>query len=548
MAQTLVSAECRTRLSKDPELGGGNFLRHAMDNSPDVSAACLLTDVTVRDADGLERREFSLAGLDRVTRAWSAWYVGRGVRPRDRVAVYVRDSLADLLHFLALSQIGAIPVLINGHMDPALAVRHCRMTGAVGLLTDGPHAGRLPDLRPELPDLRWTQVDDPRDLAAAGMLPADRRYHHAAEDPVLICHSSGTTGAPKPVIWAHEQMMAGIRCHLVGFRDQPNAKILSALPQSHASAIGYAALSMLIGVPLVMVSGSAGTEVAQAIDHHRPTTVVAFSGVYGELAMLQPEAGDFETVESWVSIGDAAHKAHIQRLVQAGRHWRDGRAVPGSMFIDGLGASELGWGGVLSRITVAGTERHNRCIGVAQPYAEVVVLREDGSEAAVGEIGLLGVKSPTVTPGIWNDSDMTYRSKLRGYWLSGDMAYRDEYGRFYHLDRASDVIRTADGTAHSVLMEEILLAHLPQVGECAVTAAQVGGSVRPVAMVAPLDPAADPDALLRRANEVLRSFGQPELASLELADSAASIPLGPTGKVLKRLLRERFIRTEQVRS
>jgi acyl-coenzyme A synthetase/AMP-(fatty) acid ligase len=124
----------------------------------------------------------------------------------------------------------------------------------------------------------------------------------------------------------------------------------------------------------------------------------------------------------------------------------------------------------------------HRCLGVPQPFAEVAVLRPDDTPAETGEVGLLGVKGPTVTPGYWNDPDKTYRSLLNGYWLSGDLVYRDEADRFYHLDRVTDAIGTADGMVHSVLTEEILLAHLPEINDCVVVAAERAGEVCAIAL------------------------------------------------------------------
>jgi acyl-coenzyme A synthetase/AMP-(fatty) acid ligase len=208
------------------------------------------------------------------------------------------------------------------------------------------------------------------------------------------------------------------------------------------------------------------------------------------------------------------------------------------MFVDGFGSSELGWGGVLGSITIPGVVAPPRCLGVAQPFAEVAVLRPDGTQAEAGEVGMLGVKGQTVTPGYWNDSDRTYRSLLNGYWLSGDLVFRDEAHRFYHLDRAVDAIETADGTVYSVLTEEILLAHLPEIDDCVVMAAERAGAIRAVALVHLRD-GHGTGGMLARANEILHRLGKPPLADLQAAD-VASVPVGVTGKVLKRRLREQY--------
>jgi acyl-coenzyme A synthetase/AMP-(fatty) acid ligase len=226
-------------------------------------------------------------------------------------------------------------------------------------------------------------------------------------------------------------------------------------------------------------------------------------------------------------------------LVRAGRRWADGKWVAGSEFIDGLGSSELGFAQFL-QVTTSDTLRHDRCVGMPHLFARPTVLREDGTFAPPGEVGLLGVKSPTITPGYWNDSDTTYRSLLGGYWLSGDLVYKDAEGRFYHMDRAVDAIHTSTGRVYSLLMEEILLAYLPEIIDCAVVAAPFGGASLPVAIVTLAPGAHEAKAMLKRANEVLRSEKQPELAMLEIARKEGDVPVGATGKVLKRHLRDRY--------
>jgi acyl-CoA synthetase (AMP-forming)/AMP-acid ligase II len=105
-----------------------------------------------------------------------------------------------------------------------------------------------------------------------------------------------------------------------------------------------------------------------------------------------------------------------------------------------------------------------------------------------------------------------------------------------------DVIRTASGPAYSLLMEEILLGELSQLTDCSVIAAPAPeGSPLPVALLWPRDPEADPVELLSAVNQALRTAGQHEVAMVHVVRAATEVPLGPSGKVLKRRLRELFL-------
>lgn len=531
----MLDQDARRRIYEDALVGGGNAWSKALELSPHPELTCLKADRPVTNTDGVPQSEFNLVQLDELAESWASFHWDRGVRRSDRVVVYIEDSFEDQIHLAALARLGAIPLLVNGRMDPELALGLMARTDPVGLYTDAAHLALLDGRQEKLATLRWTAtLDDARGLGRR-TLPERARCRHGDDDPVFLCHSSGTTGSPKPVIWTHKQSMAGPGWRL-SVPEDPTV-MLSAAPQSHSSAIAYTFYALLCGLPLISFSDQSGAGVARGAREHRPTRILAFNQTYSELAAMELDPEDFTSVREWQNTGDSAHDAHIRKLIRYGHHVVDGERRQGSVFSDGLGSSELGWA-TLRRYISQDTPPRPRFLGNPVPAGEVTVLREDGTPAADGEVGLFGLRSKSVVPGYWNDADTYYRSKLAGYWLSGDLAYR-EGDDFFHVDRAVDAIHTPEGPGYSVLMEEILLLALPEVWDCAVAAGHRGEVPAPVAVVrAP--GSADPVDLLARANSALREAGQPPLALLETARDESDIPTGVTGKVLKRRLRERY--------
>jgi acyl-coenzyme A synthetase/AMP-(fatty) acid ligase len=537
-ARTLLPVEDRIRVASLPGLGGGNVWRTAREHSAAPDRPALIADRPLRDVDGESRAEFSLVGLDELAESWAAWYLDRGVGPRDRVVVYLDDSFADQLHLAALARIGAIAVLINGRMPVEPALSLIRRTDPVGVFTDDEHRALLAGREQAVASVRWTCTEADAGVLGRHTLPAGAVHRHGPDDPILICHSSGTTGNPKPVIHAHAQSVAGIRHRLSTFPEPADSVMLSAAPQSHAGATAFTFYALLAGLPLIAFSDTSGPGVARGARQYRPTTVLAFNQTHAAVATMKPDPADFESVRLWVNMGDAAHDKHIRTLIAMGNRMVDGERVPGSTFGDGLGSSELGWAALRRRID-ADTPVRPRHLGEAEPPAEVVVLREDGTVAAANEVGMLAVRSEAVAPGYWNDSDTNYRSRLSGYWLSGDLARRDEENHFFHVDRIVDAIHTPSGPGYSVLMEETLLLGVPGIVDCAVVAGRDGDVNVPVAVVRTTNDVTAAD-LLRRSNAALRDSGQPELVLLQVMTADDDIPTGATGKVLKRVLRERF--------
>lgn len=532
--RAMLTPDLRARLAHDPELGGGNILVRAMQVNPHPEAPFIHAIRPTPGIAGQPQAEFSLLDLDRLAQSWSVWYLGRGVRPRDRVSVFIADTFAYWVHFYALAQIGAIGVLINSKAPRSTAAHLCRQTAPVGLFVGREQLDRLGDEPSTFETLKWIQLAEDLPAPAVGVLSDRDRFRHNPEDPVSLLHSSGTTGRPKPVIQTHASSVAGPRYRLLTVTEPAEPLFMTAQPQSHLGAIVYTTYSILGGVPIAPLFDPSGAELAEAVREHRPRTVMAFSHAFAELARCPVEEGAMDSVDNWISMGDAIHDAHIRNVLSR----RDTR-LPTPTFYDRFGNTELGWG-VVAQTRTLSSQRCDRRVGKPDPIAEVAVLRADGTRADVGEVGLFGAKGPTITAGYWNDSETTYRSRLGGFWLTGDYVYCDVDGYFHLVDRAADAIETAHGTGYSVAMEEVIINEVAGVLDCAVIAGRLHGQVTPVAVVVGDEFRRDPRALFDAVNAVLRSAGHPPLGMLELARSEADYPVGVTGKVLKRELREKY--------
>lgn len=531
---TILSPEQRTKLAKDDTVGGGNLLTAAIAASPRPDQPFLFTGRPVTNTDGVGQHEFSLLQLDELAQSWSVWYLEQGVQPRDRVAVYFDDSFAYSVHFYALAQIGAIAVLINSNASKEIALSLISQTTPVGLYTN---EKRLTGLGEDIhrQGLRWISTVEQQPFPPLATLPAAARFRHNPEDPVTILHSSGTTGIPKPTIHTHKSIVAGPQFRLVDHKELPGSRTMTSLPQSHLGCIAYTTYAVLAGAHTFAMFDRPGEELSAAVAEHQPTAVMSFAHAYSEIAAMDLPEGTIDSVNVWVSIGDAVHEAHIKHILGL-----RSPAKPPAAFFDRLGTTELGWG-VLLKIRNLATARNDRCAGKPVGVAEVQILRKDGSIADDNEIGFLAAKGPAITPGYWNNSDLTYKFKLNGYWLTGDNAYRDEHGDHFLVDRAVDAIETAEGVGYSVFMEEVILSDVPDVVEVAVVAGRNGTDIVPVAVVATATGAViEAEKLLALSNEALTAAGHPRLGVLEIAATPEDIPVGVTGKVLKRELRDRY--------
>jgi acyl-coenzyme A synthetase/AMP-(fatty) acid ligase len=542
----VTATNIRALLAADPHLGAGNVLPKLREYGADPDGPGITFDVPV---DGVPAwTPLTLGVLTERVAARAAWLHAHGVRPRDPVAVYVTSAADCLLNYLALCWLGAIPALMNGNMPGEVAVEYIRRLRAAGVLADPPHrehlAGR--DLgAPLLAEVSRTGTGDPA--------LAPPHYAHHAEDPVAITHSSGTTRVPAAVVHSHASLFAAVRrLRLAEARPHGPVRELSVLPAAHTAGVITLNQALCNRYELAFLSAQggrfahSGAAVLDAIERWRPTGVFGFAVTWAELARFDLAARDLSSVRNWFNTGDCAHEAHVRRLVAAGSHPEltpDGVVdVPGSKFIDGIGSTEMGHNAfrIAHRL---GSDRYGRCVGKPYAFADVALLDLDtGAEVPVGTVGHVALKSPTLAPGYWNDSVTTYRTRYRGYYLTGDLMYRDGEGYYYHVDRAVDAVDLGGGHwLYTALAEERVLVRCPDVRDCTVVAGarDGGGVVTDVLLI--LGPDADPGA--DRGAAVRDALGEPAAGTLRNISVVGDddIVVGPTGKVRKFLMRQRHL-------
>ena len=549
----MITKEERAQIIKDSSLGAGNVIHRLKAYGRPLDEPVLWTDGTWQAPDGTRPTVLTLGELHEIVEEYAGWYHAQGVKPRDPVAIHTYSSTEFAINFLALTSLGAIPSFVNGNLRPEIAREYVRRQGAVGAITDQAHDTVLIGHQAEL-GLNFCITA--ADIRTGSRLPLSDNYpytHHNT-DPIIISHSSGTTGMPKAVPHTHETLLYAQLHRLRLSVGSSMGRLLVALPGSHNASISVMLFGFLLRSPVMLLSSQRGTDVLNGMESFRPTTVFAFAGTYGEMATSDLASRDLGSVEAWYNTGDAAHEAHIRELIALGSHETVGRdlkrqRVPGSVFTDGLGSSETGYS-LFHNGHQPGRSSFERCVGKPMSFAEGAVLAEDGTPLPPGEPGRLGVRSPTLTPGYWNDSLTFHRLRLGGYWLTGDLAYRDEEGNFYHLDRAPDAIRTTAGIVFSTRTEELLLRELPELDDCTVVAVAPEGvradwdgdglaDAYALLQVSATAEEADEADWTAKVNEALSARGLPTLTGALRMD-AGDVTKGATGKVLKRELRERF--------
>jgi long-chain acyl-CoA synthetase len=494
------------------------------------SAAAMPAAVAICDgADALmDYRTFAL----RVARL--AGYLGaNGIRPGDRVALFMTNEPAYLEALYSVLHRGAIAVPVNARLHERELAYILEASGARLCFCNADcatTAARAAGLVPVPP--RLVETGSPGWHAAQGVAPLPL-VHRDGDDVAWLFFTSGTTGRPKGAMLTHRNILLMSSSYLtevdvVG----PGDAILHAAPLSHGSGM------------------------------------YSFAHVARAAAQLLPQSRGFDTAEI---AAIAARRSGISMFAAPTMLHRMLRALPDDDALSGFKLIVYGGGPMLVEQSLAAIDRlgprlaqiygqgecpmtitrlpralhrrggdeavlRRRLASVGTPFNLVDVrIGDPRAPGAPGEAGEILVKSPIVMRGYWHQDDAP-TSGDDGWLRTGDVGYFDDEGLLHLSDRSKDVIISGGSNIYSRELEDVLVRH-PGVHEVAIigrpsedwgeeVVAVVGcGAGEP-------PPVAELDALC--ASELAR-FKRPRHYVF-----LPELPKNAYGKIEKRLLRERL--------
>lgn len=281
------------------------------------------------------------------------------------------------------------------------------------------------------------------------------------------------------------------------------------------------------------------------------TVVFCFPHTYQAIYERGLQGYRLDSVRLWLAGADSSHEAHIVPFLEKGAFLRlFGKPVVASIYADTYGSSEVGFA-ALFRFASRYSRLFGRHMGKPNMVGpSIKVVDAQGREMLAGKPGRLVVKGPTVFKGYWNDMQKTQETVQDGWLWPGDIGYCDLQGRFFHLDRATDVIRKNGRDIYSLPIEEVILK-FPEVIKAVVigkeavedSGHQLGqDSVQGrIAAIIQFDDRCRDEAQRRAiADAINASLGANEKIDEFYSVDDKHIPRGLTGKVPKRIMRERL--------
>ncbi|HYV29836.1 MAG TPA: long-chain fatty acid--CoA ligase [Candidatus Binatia bacterium] len=447
-----------------------------------------------------------------------------GVKPGDRVALWLKNCPQFISALFGVFQAGAVVVPINNFLKPEEVHDILADAGIDVILTDATLAEHLPALRSLRPQLRvWNleELASPEGRHAGSPVnPKPKCQHPAVEDLAVIIYTSGTTGRPKGAMLTHANLLHNVEScrQVLAAADYDRFVVLLPMFHSFMLCVGVL-LPLLVGGSLVLVrSLHPPKNVLQEIYQRRATILPAVPSLFRTLAGAPIPPG----LPLRICISGGA-PLPVEILREFNRH------VPVPL-IEGYGLSEAS--PVVSMNPLSGPWKEGS-IGKPIPDVEMSVQDDAGSLLPSGATGEICVRGGNVMRGYWNQPEATAKTLRRGWLLTGDIGHRDADGYFYITDRKKDMLIVNGINVYPREIEEVLY-QIPGVKEAAVVGMpDPRRGEQPVAFVAAQEGATlDERGILLLLRQKLADYKVPRRINFMPA-----LPRNATGKVLKTALR-----------
>ena len=498
-------------------------LEHHARNAPDKPIAVFGDNVV------------SYAGMQQWATALAGALTARGVGAGDVVGLLSYNSIEFLVTIFAANYLGAVAMPINWRLA-APELRFILEHSGARVLVCGDGLVDLANLATN--DLEglvrvctssesvagWESFNFISADAAGGARPT--RVEVSGDDVHRLMYTSGTTGRPKGVMITHANLAWKNYAHITEFGFTAADVGLACGPLYHVGALDLVTTSMIaVGATTIIHRVFDAERVVDEIERSSVTAVwTAPAMVRAILDVPGIEERDLSSVRLIIAGGEKMPIPFIERLR---------RTFPSAWFADAYGLTETVSGDTFldreSTVSKLGS------VGRPCQYLELDIWEEHGSPVPAGERGEVVLRGPKVFKGYWRDPDATNTAFAGGWFHTGDIGVRDDDGYLYIVDRLKDMIVSGGENIAGSEIERVLYEH-----ESVVEVAVVGrpddrwGEVPIAYVVRSPGATATPEELIEHCRAQLAKFKVPKAVTF-----VDELPRNPSGKVLKRALRDR---------
>lgn len=478
--------------------------------------------------------------LEALTNSFAHALLQLGVKQGDRVCILMTNRPEFIISWFAIARIGATISPMNPSYKEREVAYQLSNSEAVGIvvqnellplvqaaLSDAPHLKHIITAGPGRPanpgesrtfaELIKNQPPTPPERPEIGW-----------NDLLALPYSSGTTGLPKGVMLSQQNLVCNAYQMTACSRMTSNDHLMLFLPFYHIYGTMLMGSSILAGSTSILMERFEPTECMRLIQQHKVTLFYAVPPV---LVMLSnwPSLKDYDLSSiRHVMCGAAPLAPEVARRFQQ---------ASGVLVLQGYGLTEAS---PLTHINPVYDERLIKPETVGLPVHDteqkIVDIETGEKELAVGEVGELIVRGPQVMQGYWKAPESNAATLRNGWLYTGDIGALDEEGYVIISDRKKEMIKYKGFGIAPAELEALLFEH-PAVADAAVVPKpdeEAGEIPKAFVVLKPGNENVTPEELVQWANGKLA--GYKNLKEVEFIDA---IPKNPSGKILRRILKER---------
>jgi len=501
---------------------------------PEIPLFQLLVDTAVRypKATAFSCRGVALSyrQLDNITSRLALVLGDIGIEKKDRVVVFLPNSLQFVISYYGIMKAGAIAVPTNplfkefelqqriNDAKAKMVITNKELYPLVRKVTSRTKVDTLllPDDE-EITDVSWMEKlveGKPLSLTEVDIKPK--------QDVATILYTGGTMGVPKGVMLTHYNLVANAIQNAAWFDWSHQDVVIGLLPFYHTWGLCTCINSpVYVGARVIILPRFDANELLQTIEEKRATILYGAASLFAML-INSPSIKKYDLSSlRCVKAGAMPIPTEIKEK------WEE---LTGVKMILGYGLTE------------ASPETHNSPpdrvkagtvgIPIMDTDARIVDLETGRTKLSPGEVGELMIKGPQVMKGYWRSPKETKAVFRRGWLYTGDLAVMDEEGYFQIVDRKKDIIKYKGYTIAPAELENVLCMH-PSVKECAVV-----GKQEPMVGEIPVAYIVLKEGHQPTETEIVQFCEQKQAPYKKVREVhfVKEIPKTSVGKVLRRLL------------
>jgi fatty-acyl-CoA synthase len=459
--------------------------------------------------------------LHRIERT-AGFLAAQGTRPDDVVAVVMKNSAAFLELAFAVSHLGAVFLPINFRLAADEIEYITGNAEAKLVFADAEFATAMADLPSKI--LLDVAAQSDTTKLSGGHAPASLHVRKP-NDLFRLMYTSGTTDRPKGVMHTYDNFYWKCMDHVIALGLNELDRLLVTGPLYHVGAFDLPGIAVLWVGGMLHVHRDFDVEpVLDSIARDKLTGAWLAPVMLGSI-LTHPNRAAFDVSSlRWVIGG--GERTPESRIRQFSEYFTRGR------YMDAYGLTESCSGDTLME---AGREIEKiGSVGRALAHVEIEIRDSEGRRLKAGEAGEICLRGPKITQGYWRDEKKTAACFHGDWFRTGDVGYLDEEGFLYLTDRVKDMIISGGENIASSEVERVVY-QMPQVREAAVIGLpDEKWGERPVAVIVlNAGHSLDYETLAKHCRVHLAGFKVPKQLIVR-----EQLPRNPSGKVLKRLLRE----------